>query len=251
MGVVAQPVSLGDSRRFFASLDYFSIKVYGGISLLGSQTILERCYRSETDLARDGGLCRLVSRDLDTRQLTITETFLNIVTETRRGWELVAKVGQAIGPIVVEVSALVVNYDEQSQRLTHHDPKIDMNGIISVPEWTGTFTFDVKWNDWNLHYNVDWIGGDRGKTMMYFESQFGSSAGLSLTVPDYYLHTFSVTHRNERGSFTFGIRNIFDRDPPRVSTSRGLIYNQVGNAPLYSGYDHVGRETFVSFEGKF
>ena len=42
---------------------------------------------------------------------------------------------------------------------------------------------------------------------------------------------------------TLGVRNLFDKEPPQISSG---AYNRVGNAPLYSGYDYLGRSFFIN-----
>jgi outer membrane receptor protein involved in Fe transport len=46
-----------------------------------------------------------------------------------------------------------------------------------------------------------------------------------------------------------GVRNLFDKKPPVISAQAG--YNRVGNSPLYSGYDYVGRTLFVNVSKAF
>jgi len=46
------------------------------------------------------------------------------------------------------------------------------------------------------------------------------------------------------------VRNFADKEPPTISPGAG-IYNTVGNAPLYSGYDYFGRTFFVNLSKKF
>ena len=42
---------------------------------------------------------------------------------------------------------------------------------------------------------------------------------------------------------TVGARNILDKKPPQISSG---VYNRIGNAPLYSGYDYAGRSFFIN-----
>jgi hypothetical protein len=44
------------------------------------------------------------------------------------------------------------------------------------------------------------------------------------------------------------VRNLADEAPPIISAG---FYNRVGNSPLYSGYDYVGREYFLSMSYSF
>ncbi|HEY2751876.1 hypothetical protein [Phenylobacterium sp.] len=43
-------------------------------------------------------------------------------------------------------------------------------------------------------------------------------------------------------------RNLFDKNPPQISSG---FDNRVGNAPLYSGFDCVGRRLYVTVSKSF
>lgn len=75
------------------------------------------------------------------------------------------------------------------------------------------------------------MGLDEDTTTFFFET------------PHYFLHSASVQWEGETFTVTAGARNIFDRNPPQISYG---AFNRVGNAPLYSGYDYVGRTFFVN-----
>jgi outer membrane receptor protein involved in Fe transport len=68
-------------------------------------------------------------------------------------------------------------------------------------------------------------------------------------VPDYYLHKASVQYQTEGWAATLGVKNMFDEEPPKISAVCG--YNRVGNSPLYSGYDYVGRQLFLNVSKSF
>jgi outer membrane receptor protein involved in Fe transport len=69
-----------------------------------------------------------------------------------------------------------------------------------------------------------------------------------LKVPSYLTHRVSVRYQTDTWEATFGVRNLTDEIPPSVSSQ---IVNRVGNVPLYSGYDYVGREFFVNTQIHF
>jgi hypothetical protein len=43
---------------------------------------------------------------------------------------------------------------------------------------------------------------------------------------------------------------MFDEEPPKFSASGSALYPRVGNSPLYSGYDYVGRTFFFNITKK-
>jgi outer membrane receptor protein involved in Fe transport len=108
----------------------------------------------------------------------------------------------------------------------------------------------LRYKGFKLRYGLDWIAGDSSKTYAYFQEDPATST-FYLKTPNYFLHSLSVSFENDHFLFTAGVRNLLDTDPPRVSTTFGQVYSQVGNAPLYSGYDYIGRTFFVSFTGKY
>lgn len=48
--------------------------------------------------------------------------------------------------------------------------------------------------------------------------------------------------------FTLGVRNLLDAKPPRISA---VGFTTIANAPLYSGYDYIGRQIFANANIKF
>ncbi|MEO7744324.1 MAG: hypothetical protein ABIR98_15410, partial [Usitatibacter sp.] len=71
---------------------------------------------------------------------------------------------------------------------------------------------------------------------------------FKLDTPSYILHSASVEYKADKWSVTAGVRNIADKEPPQISSG---VISRVGNAPLYSGYDYVGRRYFVNVTKEF
>ena len=64
-----------------------------------------------------------------------------------------------------------------------------------------------------------------------------------MDTPSYTRHNLSAEYKASKWSVIAGVRNLFDKEPPQVS--QGFV-NRLGNAPLYSGFDYIGRTWFVS-----
>ncbi len=67
-------------------------------------------------------------------------------------------------------------------------------------------------------------------------------------VPSYLEHRLSARYQADNWKTTVGVRNLTNETPPEISAG---YYNRVGNSPLYSGYDYVGREVFISFQVQY
>lgn len=95
--------------------------------------------------------------------------------------------------------------------------------------------YGVEWLD-ATYSSADYIGLTQAQRDTYiFETD------------DYFLHRASVRWRGDDFTLILGVRNLFDTDPPFISSG---AYNRIGNAPLYSGYDPVGRQFFINVSTK-
>ena len=68
-------------------------------------------------------------------------------------------------------------------------------------------------------------------------------------VPDYWLHTATLRYETKRYSLTAGVRNVFDKKPPKI-TAEDPFVNSIANVPLQSAWDFRGRTFFVNARAK-
>jgi len=117
---------------------------------------------------------------------------------------------------------------------------------LNNPEFTGTADLSYAWDKWRVRYGVEWVQGmdDYG----YRRIKDPAASQYDLEVDDYYLHNASVQYTGEGWTVTAGVRNLLNEDPPTISSGYN---NRVGNAPLYSGYDYLGRTAFVNLTKSF
>ncbi|HSC66519.1 MAG TPA: TonB-dependent receptor, partial [Cellvibrio sp.] len=239
-GIILQPL-ISDSTTLNISVDYFDIQVNNGVNKAGEDEILDRCYDS-VEFATDGGLCRLVSRDPVTKQLTVNDAYTNLATEVVRGVDFTTNFAQEIGPGSLLVNLNITRYYEQSVQMFEGDPVEELNGSLESPEFGGSGEIGYEIADWKFIYGIEWIDGMDG----YDEADEDPLTSISdYTVPSYFEHRISARFQANTWKTTFGVRNLTNEIPPEISAG---YFNRVGNAPLYSGYDYVGREVFVSFQ---
>lgn len=257
VGAVVRPPLPSSLGSLSLSLDYFDIKVSNGVQDLSGGTLLNRCY-GDPNFDPNAGFCRFVERDANNR-LTVTSSFVNLSQDVRKGYEFNGRYALPIGSSRLTFNANVTHFTEQSSRLFPEEFPIDENGIVTSPDWVGSFDATFSTGMVTLRYGLDWIDGDREKTYEYFA--YDEQTGISdpdlvqlykdfyyLEVSDYFLHSASVQlNPTDQFEFTFGVRNLFDKTPPSITA---VGFSTIGNAPLYSGYDYTGRTFFanVSFD---
>jgi len=244
-GLVLRPrfgESFGD---FSAAVDYFDITVDNGVSRVGAGGIISRCYNG-ANFNLNEGFCRLLERDGNNR-LTVNNNYINLATDIVRGIEYNVRYSRQFGEGRLTLNGAVTQYLEQSNRLFEDDPIEDQNGIITAPAFTGTFDATYRWDGWTLRYGLNWIDGDKTRTYEYFELD-PATTPFFLEVDDYFTHTASVQKALENFTITVGVRNFTNSKLPRISSG---VFSLQGNAPIYSGYDYLGRSAFVNVAASF
>ncbi|WP_404326843.1 TonB-dependent receptor domain-containing protein [Aerophototrophica crusticola] len=244
LGTVIRPELPEQFGEIAFAVDYFDIQIDNGVERVGASNILSRCY-DDPDFRAGGGLCNLVTRAAGSNQLTVQDAFTNIATQLVRGFDYNLRWTGDVGPVNLRLNANVTKYNSQKTRTFSDDTFDENNGTIGSPEWVGDVNATVAYEEWKFRYGVEWISATesydlvgivQGESNFYFQTD------------SYYLHRASVQYEAEDWQATFGVRNLFDEEPPQISSG---AYNRVGNAPLYSGYDYVGRQLFINVSKKF
>ena len=244
-GIVFQP-ALGGFGDLSVAVDYFDIQVENGVARAGFSEILSRCY-DDPQFRAGGGFCRLINpRNPANRALTVNDSYVNLATDKVRGLDYTLRYTTNIGIGKFRANVKMTEYRLQANKLFAEDPLDDVNGTIGTPKRTGTVDLNYEYKGWRFYYGLDWVG--KTDSYAYLEEDPATST-YKLNTPDYYLHTVSVGYKGDKWDVTVGVRNLADKAPPQISAQAG--YNRVGNAPLYSGYDYVGRRVYVNASKTF
>jgi outer membrane receptor protein involved in Fe transport len=243
VGGVLQP-RLGDFGDLSFAVDYYDIRVRNGVSQAGASNILSLCY-DDPQFRAGGGFCRLASRTPGSNQLIVNNNYVNLATDVVRGLDYNLRYSREIGPGTLRIDAQVQQYFSQANKLFAEDALDELNGTLNNPKMAGTVDLNYHVDRFNIRYGVDWVKGQ--DSTRYVEEVPGETI-YTFKVPDYFTHYASVQYRADKFQFLVGVRNLFDKKPPQISS---LVYNRIGNAPLYSGYDFVGRTFFVNVSTSF
>ena len=255
VGAVVQP-RISSTTTLALAVDYFDIKVSNGVSALSGTTILNRCY-NDVDFNPSEGFCRFVSRDAN-NILSVTSGFVNLSEDIVKGYEFTGRFATDLFGGRFTFNASLTKYTEQSDRTFPEEILLDANGTTNVPDWVGNFDATYRTGATTFRYGVSWFDSSSG-TAEY--NQTSRTTGVvnqanvdqlnefyQIEVPDYFLHSASVQFDiAEKFEMTLGVRNLFDKQPPKITT----YYTTIGNAPLYSGYDYTGRQWFINTNFKF
>lgn len=246
VGIILQPALGAGFGDLSMALDYFNIEVNNGVSRLGGASILTRCY-DDPQFRAGGAFCRLVdARAAGSGALVVKQGFVNLATDVVKGYDFNARYVNNVGIGKLRVNLNLTKFNTQSNKLFPEDPLDDVNGTLTNPKWSGNLDLNYEVKAWRFFWGMDWVGSQ--DSYAYLEEDPATSSYL-LKVPSYMTHTAAVRYKASTWEATVGVRNLMDKKPPSISAQAG--YNRVGNAPLYSGYDYVGRTFYVNLTKSF
>lgn len=246
-GIVLQPTLPTGWGSLSLAVDRFDLVVDNGVSRAGTSNILQRCY-DDPQFRQGGGFCRLVNaRAPSSNALTVNDSYVNLATDVARGFDYTAQYVNEIGTGKLKVDLSLTQYRSQASKLFAEDALDDTNGNVGTPKWSGQLDVKYTLKNWSVYYGLEWI--DKTSSYAYYEEDPATSR-FKLNTPSYFLHSLSLTYNDtvSKWKATVGMRNVLDKKPPVISSG---VYNRVGNAPLYSGYDYMGRRVFVNVSKTF
>lgn len=262
-GILTPRFAFLPDTRFNLAVDYFDIKVDGQVSQLGSRNIIFGCY-SSVDFPNDP-LCSLFTRGQAAAPNNINEVrnqYINIASQRASGVDVALNIRHDLGAAgTVSFLADMTWQTRDDFQLLPTSPEESGLGLVGKPRWVGDFKLNWQNRDGlSIFYGVNVIGG--ASSLREFLLDNGGDACIDSTirgrycpkldVPAISYHNISISQDVEdRFTLTFGISNLLDRRPPRVSVLNGGQISMLGPVVAASQYSFVGRRAFVNVSSKF
>ena len=250
---------------------YWDIDIKNTIIEPSGSFLVSECYVNNPNLSSP--FCSRITRDPATQDMTFIDAgFINRDRETARGEDFNIHYSQDINvfqrPVTISARLNATHLEERKtfQSLGNSSTVIEpFVGEFGFPDWTGLGSFRVDYDDFIFNWQTYFLGAVRADQDVIAQDVFGSVAdGLSETclgaAPDnvqcrnvntadaYFMHSASITYRKDDWSVGIGVRNVFDKNPPRIDT--GSVFGR-NNVPLGGGYDLNGRRFFANVSKKF
>lgn len=250
LGFVWQPEL--DKSSLSLAADWWRIEVSDQIDSFGT-AILSLCYtESPTVFAAGGGFCGLVEdRDGNGNLTEFRDPYTNVAEQNAEGVDFNLRFKKQIGTGDFRLSARATWMFEQSFRLDPTDDLDNSVGRTRSPSLTGDINLSYDWKDWTFNWYMEAVGAM--DTNHYFGLTPSNSSGYDFATEVYTIHSVSVRYESpKKWSLTAGINNLFNEDPPTISSgaSSGYTY-RIGNSLNYSGYDYRGTAAFMRFAKTF
>ncbi|WP_417681416.1 TonB-dependent receptor domain-containing protein [Pseudidiomarina aquimaris] len=240
---------------FAASVDYYDVVINDQISSVAGSAVLSQCYTSE-DFAnepfcdqfdrRDG------SEDGDWSIIEVRGGYLNTAEQVVRGIDFVVTYQDSFEFGDIRVKWDHTNQIQRSfQRFATDEPS-QYIGRIGSPRHIGSINTTLNRDDWSYNWNVTYY--DKTDEYDYYgfddTTYRDNKVRFVAETPVYVLHSLSAsTELSNNMEVTFGIANLFDKQPPKVSPAAVSV---VGNVPLFaSQLDYLGRRAFFNLSYNF
>ena len=242
------------------AIDYFEIEVKDQIAQLSGSAILGGCYGAPV---YPNAFCDLFTRspaDAASNALavdTVQASYLNVDLQTTQGIDATVRYDRdfSFGSLVFESNATWVF--EDIQRL--FDPSLasgfesnDLNTTIGRPKMVANgrlaFTSGDLTYTWGTNYVRRTSNADNAADEITY---FGfPNAQRDVVADRRFFHSFSVFYDQADWSVLVGIDNVFDAEPPRVSSGAGT--SRRGNISVSATqYPLRGRTGFARFNYRF
>lgn len=251
--VFEQPFT--DAFDLTLSVTRFDIEVTNSIAEPSAAYSIAQCYPQ--DGVGNSAFCSRIQRDEAGRLDLIDSSFINIGLITSKGLDYNVF---AQKDFVVAEKNLRLSLDVQATQMK--DQLEDVLGTINqyvgrptTPEWRGSAQFTAAYGDYRFNWLARYIGSGKNAVEPEFVANTVACTGLldaegqALKCrPIWYTdsvvtHTTSLSYSKDNYRVTFGVRNLFNKAPPRVDQS-GVFSNT--NIPLGVGYEGP-RSMYLNF----
>lgn len=235
---------------FNVALDYFNIEINDQVAQFGAANIVNACYNSEN--FPNDPLCTLFTRAPGTDPtrpyeiLTINDSYVNVARQANEGIDLTGRYTQDLGFGDLTVNArasYILNWESQLRNASIPN---ELHDRIGNPEWVANMNARLDMGDWTYFWAANFV--PETDNQKFFASRtatyFGATVNPVRAVDFYQTHDLSARVKFDDLTIQFGIQNVFDESPNYISASSAAT--RVGNFPLSSQYDYLGRRGYLS-----
>ena len=230
------------------ALDYYTIEIKDQVARFGATNIVRQCYYSENFSTEP--FCAFLTRNDSTgarpHEITrIIDNYVNVSRQQNEGLDLTVRYAKefAVGDLTLNMRAThILNWEQQ---LFNASVPTILNGRINNPEWVGNVSARFDRGDWTVAWNADVTGPTSNADFLAAGNSgtfFGQVAYWKRETDLHLVHSMSIRKRMDDLTIQFGMRNIFDVEPPITSASGGG--RTQGNSP--SNYDYAGRRAYLN-----
>ena len=241
------------------AVDYYNYDIQNQIQQFGANNIVNACYTAQD--FPNNPFCSLISRNSPTDPNNpsnislVHDDYINIAKQIDQGMDIDIRFRTPLPhdvKLTIESSLAWTFYTQETLFGTAVATNL---GSIGTPKWVGNVDWRFDKGPWTFNWYLYMIdsGNDNpfiGDPTITNYNQTGESVIGNYTVPFYTLSDIALRRKFDKFTVIFGVKNLFDQQPPLISTG-DPIENRLGNVPLASQYDLIGRSFYLDIDAKF
>ncbi|MEC9250939.1 MAG: TonB-dependent receptor, partial [Pseudomonadota bacterium] len=254
------------------SVTYFDIQIEDTLEESNAATILANCYGNQPNLA-DPSCARITRNTGDPTTATVAlvdASFINIGQLTSTGIDYNVRASMPLS-FVDDQTDLVLSFNaaQYLEQLRNQDPsdpnsiEEDLIGRIASPEWLWQFSATATRGNWAARWRTRYQGeGQQENSDALVQTDLTRAVPRTACeqlgyagqcrdvdfVDSYMTHDLSLSYDADMWSFSAGVNNITDEQPPLIDQGEGPARM---NMVVQSGYDLIGRRAFASITRRF
>ena len=239
-------------------VDYYQNHIKNGIQEFGAANIVDACYDSTS--YPTNGFCSLFTRDPVTHQITVVhDNYVNVANIVDNGIDATIYWNQPLPhEVMLRVDSELSWTLKQTTQLLNTASVIDYNGTVGSPEFVGNVNVRLTRREWTVNWFMNMIGATNDARLTASTTPNYRNTGVAATfvvrTPFYTTQNLSVVRTFPHGlTIEVGVRNLLNQAPPYYS-DLGVdqaVQSLIGQFPLTSQYDIVGRTAFFTIDKKF
>jgi iron complex outermembrane receptor protein len=258
-GVVLTPRLWGQTINL--TVDYYSFNIANQIQQFGVSNIAYVCYNSE-DFGPKNPFCAEITRNGPTANGNaspynieqILNPYVNISDQVDQGLDVNLNWQTAL-PKEVKLTVMAdLAWTFYTQTVLDGFVVNNYLGQIGSPRFDGNLDFKFDRGPWTFNWYFFMIGHSSDDpfsdpTDLNYHGT-GQTVYADYVVPFYTTSDISLRRKFDKFVVVAGIKNLFNQGPPAISAF-DANNARLGDSPLVSQYDFIGRSYYLSLEAKF
>jgi iron complex outermembrane recepter protein len=245
-------------------VDAWKIEVTDQVAQFGAANIVGACYVDTT--GRAANFCPLFTRAPAGAAnafniLTVQNNYVNINVTEVEGIDLTVRYRKDFSFGDLSVNSQHRWTTSNKSGLFSDTDLIESAGDIGEPIYVSVNQIQFRRKDWTYAWTIDAIGQSNNTLFngglnpvpsgpgSYYAYNGVANVLYKTKTETTITHDFSVQYRSDNWTLVGGMSNIFNEEPPAISTA--VYFSRLGNVPLTSQYDIIGRSAFVSVTRRF
>jgi iron complex outermembrane receptor protein len=257
IGFVLTP-KFGD-RQINLSVDYYSFDIDNQIQQFGAANIIQQCFGAVNFPANP--FCSLITREgagtatpftID----TVQNDYVNVAKQLDQGIDVDLNYRTQLPKQIKLTVDAQLDWTTYTNTFLLGGSINNFLGTLGFPRFVGNVDWKFDRGPWTFNWELYMVGhsSDNPDTATTIPNYRGTGETVTTNyVANFYtLSNVSIRRKFDKFTAIFGVKNLFDQQPPAISFNDSFESHNVGTTVAgVSQYDLIGRVFYFDVDAKF